>query len=168
MPPAEIPQRLAPLWDYWIAKRGSREMPDRADIDPIEIPALIPYLSLFAVVGDRFQFRIAGRFIVEAYGVEPRGKFLDALLPKAYADEALRAYRTVLEQRRPVLSCSEMTTPRGGSFPLTRLLLPLGQDSIIGNVLAGLTIEKLPKFEAAPLARARPGNTLIAVLEADG
>ncbi len=164
MPPPEIPQPLASLWDYWIAKRGQREMPERADIDPVEIPALVPHLSLFAVVGDRFQFRIAGRLIVEAYGVEPRGKFLDALLPKGYAEVALRAYKAVLESRRPTLARSDMKTPRGGIFPLTRLLLPLAQGSLVGYVLAGLTIEKLPRFESAPLAKARPQNTFITVL----
>ena len=143
-------------------------MPERRDVDPAEIPALLPHISLFEVVGDRFQFRIAGRFIVEAYGVEPRGMYLDALLPKDRAAAALEAYSTAVKLRRAVLARSEMTTPRGNSFPLTRLLLPLGAGSTVSFVLAGLTIESLVRRTAAPLGpetSVSDGSTQFVVLE---
>jgi hypothetical protein len=28
------------LWSYWNERRGSRAMPSRKDIDPVDIPAL--------------------------------------------------------------------------------------------------------------------------------
>jgi hypothetical protein len=153
MPGVQIPTGLRPLWDYWRAKRGKREMPERRDIEPAEIPALLPHISLFEVVGDRFQFRIAGRFIVEAYGVEPRGMYLDEVLSKDRADAALKGYRTAKDLRRAVLARSEMTTPRGWSFPLTRLLLPLGSDSSVTHMLAGVIIESSAQATPAPLGR---------------
>ena len=168
MPSVQIPTGLRPLWDYWRAKRGKRDMPERREIEPAEIPALLPHISLFEVVGDRFLFRIAGRFIVETYGVEPRGMFLDALLPKDRSQAALDAYRTAVALRRAVLARSEMTTPRGWSFPLTRLLLPLGSEGSVSYVLAGLTIESLASGNAAPLGRDTVllnGSTMFIVLE---
>jgi hypothetical protein len=43
--PAPISFHLA-LYRYWSEKRGKRVMAARGDIDPAEIPALLPYISL--------------------------------------------------------------------------------------------------------------------------
>jgi hypothetical protein len=124
---------------------------------------------LFEVEDGRFRFRLAGRFIVEAYGVEPRGKFLDELLPPDRAELALKAYRLVVDRRRPVLAQSEMITPRGFCFPLTRLLLPLrGRNADVGFVLAGLSIERWVDRDVSALGPATSttaGKILIEILE---
>ena len=41
--------RIKALYDYWNALRRGRAMPSRADIDPIEIPALLPYIIMYDV-----------------------------------------------------------------------------------------------------------------------
>jgi hypothetical protein len=67
-------EKLERLLAYWRFKRGARKMPARADIDPAEIPDLLPLISLFEIENGRFRIRLAGHKIVEAYGLEPRGK----------------------------------------------------------------------------------------------
>jgi len=37
---------------YWDAKRAGKSMPSRADIDPIEMPALLPHVVLLEVLRD--------------------------------------------------------------------------------------------------------------------
>ena len=37
------------LYDYWIACGGTKDMPVRSDINPADIPRLLPYLSLIDV-----------------------------------------------------------------------------------------------------------------------
>lgn len=62
--------RLRELLEYWRSKRGSRLMPARADIDPIEIPTLLPIIGLVDVLdgGARFRFRLLGTEVVDAAG----------------------------------------------------------------------------------------------------
>ena len=49
--------RLKEAYAYWASKRGLRPMPRRCDIDAVEIPALLPYLTLIDVLSDPFDFR---------------------------------------------------------------------------------------------------------------
>ena len=54
-------------------------MPARADIDPLEVPRLLPPLMLVAVAGEppRFRFRLVGTEIVARYDAALTGRELD-------------------------------------------------------------------------------------------
>ena len=65
---------LAELYAYWTAKRGARFAPSRAEIDPVEIPRLLPHLMLVDIkaplkAGERvplvLRFQHAGEMKVE-------------------------------------------------------------------------------------------------------
>ncbi len=60
--PDDLSEEQAALYDYWNKIRGSRKMPARADFDPIDLPKIIPFLSLEDVLYDpvRFQIRLVG------------------------------------------------------------------------------------------------------------
>lgn len=66
---------LAELLDYWQAKRGGRAAPDKDDIDPIDLPRLLPDIALLdaAPPGGEFRYRLAGSRAVAMLGREPRG-----------------------------------------------------------------------------------------------
>jgi hypothetical protein len=51
------------MYDYWLARRGGRAMPARADLEPVEIKKLLPMLVLVDVMADarRFVYRLVGR-----------------------------------------------------------------------------------------------------------
>jgi hypothetical protein len=54
--------RLKDAYLYWVSKLAGRAMPRRRDIDPTEIPALLPYVTLIDVLpgsGD-FRYRLIG------------------------------------------------------------------------------------------------------------
>lgn len=163
-----LPEKLRSLLEYWCARRRGHDIPHRRDIDPIHIPSLLANVSLFQIDGARFRFRIAGRAIVEAYGVEPRGRYLDEFIPLKGDDPAIRAYRMAVEQRRPVLARSNILSARNVWFPLTRLVLPLaGDDGSVAFVLAGLLIEDGERAECAPLGpgtKASRHDPLLAVV----
>ncbi|MDW3205879.1 MAG: PAS domain-containing protein [Alphaproteobacteria bacterium] len=50
---------------YWNQKRGNRTMPRREDIDPIDIPSVIPHIILIDVDHDPldFRFRLIGTYV---------------------------------------------------------------------------------------------------------
>ncbi|HEV2551158.1 MAG TPA: PAS domain-containing protein [Stellaceae bacterium] len=54
-------ERLRAAHAYWLSKRNGRAMPSRADIDPTEIPTLLPYIILIDVLDPLdFRYRLIG------------------------------------------------------------------------------------------------------------
>jgi hypothetical protein len=45
------------LYRYWLAKRGSRTMPSRSSLDPVDVPALLPYLGLVDKVVGQYRYQ---------------------------------------------------------------------------------------------------------------
>jgi hypothetical protein len=43
------------LYAYWFSKRGSRSMPARGDVNPVDIPLLLPYLILVERAGEQLR-----------------------------------------------------------------------------------------------------------------
>ena len=73
--------RLRQLHDYWNQRRAGRRMPARADIDPLDIPRLLPNLLLIDVEtgSGRLKVRVAGTHVVEMYGSDYTGRYLDEI-----------------------------------------------------------------------------------------
>ena len=73
--------RLRRLYEYWLAKKGTRRLPGRADIDPLDFPYILGNVMLLDVVHEplRFRVRVHGTEMVMRAGYELTGKFLDDL-----------------------------------------------------------------------------------------
>lgn len=132
----EIPSdpRLKRLLAYWDSKRGTSEMPTRADIDPMTIGKdLLPWIALTEVIdgGARFRFRLCGTGLAGIAGLDLTGHYIDELNPNhAYADYMSGLYRLAIVRRRPVYSetayVSTSTSPRRQT---QRLICPLRDDA---------------------------------------
>jgi hypothetical protein len=137
-------KELQTLFDYWDTKRAHRVAPSRADIVPTEIKPLLPRIFIVELVGSppRFRFRLAGTLVVERYGSEITGKFLDELDFDA-RNEAIRAdYRRVAETRTPVCSRWRYTKGNGTMLSYERLLLPLSSDGAAIDMILGGAAEE--------------------------
>ena len=82
------------LYDYWERTRGSRPMPERKDIDPVEMQFILGHIALIDIVPRpaRFRVRLQGTEFVWWTGCDLTGRTLDALpLPdiRALADKCL-------------------------------------------------------------------------------
>ena len=64
------------LYDYWRACAQSRAIPSRYDIDPVDIPHLLPGLSLLDTGHEMeaLRYRLAGTRVREIYGTEITGR----------------------------------------------------------------------------------------------
>lgn len=64
------------LYGYWRSCAQSRPIPSRYDIDPIDIPHLLPGLSLLDTGEDLegLRYRLAGTRVREIYGTEITGR----------------------------------------------------------------------------------------------
>jgi len=88
------------LLAYWQEKRGSRAMPLRKDIDPIEMQEHLGSLNMIECLPglEDFRYRLVGTNIVQAYGRDSTGKTVRqryAHIDQEYCDFLLNAYRTV-------------------------------------------------------------------------
>lgn len=66
---------------YWLDKRRGRALPAPGDIDPTEIPHLLPSIVMAEYVGDpaRVRYRLVGTLQVYQNGLDFTGLFLNEL-----------------------------------------------------------------------------------------
>jgi hypothetical protein len=166
MPATDIPELLArdpvlaSLYAYWNRRRGARRMPDRRDIDPIELgPALLPHVGLMDLVdgAKRVRYRLLGTAIVERWGSDPTGRFMDEVMSGSYSDFVHALYRDVYRLRAPVFSDSVFRWDAGGFLHTRRLYMPLthgGEEvamALIGQVFLGPAVHQPRPFSAIVL-----------------
>jgi hypothetical protein len=118
---------------YWCSKRGMRAMPAPGDIDPVEIPRLLPFVTLIQVLPGEpadYLYRIEGEALRMAFGLNRRGKRLSAL--EGVLGAAHAGFRARLEQVRlgaaPLAHTSLLVSMGFRFFSLQSVLLPLSQD----------------------------------------
>lgn len=89
--------RIKSLYAYWrqLAQDG---VPRRADIDPMRIKPLLPYI-LIAEMSDepmRVRYRLVGTEVVRFTGMELTGRYLDDIKMDDFSlSELLQAYRLI-------------------------------------------------------------------------
>jgi len=121
---------LSALWRYWDEKRMARVMPRRRDLDPpLEIPRLLPHLLLVERADGRFRWRLAGTAVVDAYGEELTGRFIDEVISAARRETARRHYATVFEMARPIFVRNRYTSRNATDFVVSRIILPLSTEN---------------------------------------
>lgn len=134
---ADCHSSLRGLYDYWNAQRGTRSMPARGDLDPIDFKSILPVLILIDVVADprRYVYRLVGTHEVEMRGGDPTGKPVEEAYYAESAGDTAYYLDCVVRTREPVLY-------RGTYQPLTTrtqredvLFLPLSMDGEAVNMI---------------------------------
>jgi hypothetical protein len=137
--------KLSKALAYWHMKRRGRSMPQKADIVPGEVKAILPNILLADALedGTRFRCRLVGTGIVNAFGASMTGKYIGEMLPNIDDDFTQELYQTTWRERLPVFSRSTYIAAGGdSSLIVNRLLLPLSDDDKLANVImAVLTFE---------------------------
>ena len=119
-------------------------MPARRDIDPTDLSRVLPYLQLIeAVAPDRFRYRLVGTAIVQTFGHDYTGRFLDEL---ALGAERINFFasrlRAVRDNARPLFVRTQYVSEKGVHFMANRLYAPLSEnDRDVNMILGSLTFE---------------------------
>jgi hypothetical protein len=116
------------LYAYWQAKRGGRSTPARSEINPADIPSLLPHLLLVERAGDQFRNRLIGTAVVREVGFDATGKTIGGsqLDPRAVAARAI--YERVFTAGRPVFTTGGFVFKSGIPHAMSLLSLPLSND----------------------------------------
>ena len=126
---------LRQVYRYWLGKKGDRVAPGRADIRPEELVPLLPNLYLVDVEGARFRLRLVGTEIVQEYGAEITGRYLDEIDLDDRKAEILHEYLQATRDRAPQFRRWDYEKEDGRQLRYSRLILPLSSD--------GKTVDKL-------------------------
>jgi hypothetical protein len=128
LPDAHLRKALA----YWQHKRGARHMPQRADIDPVEMPDLLPFVRLVEVVAPgQYRYRLVGTEVEQFHGgLKFNGRFVHEALPPALAVHIVPVYDDCVRERRPIFLENTFLVPHTDRVARhSRVLyLPLSQD----------------------------------------
>lgn len=116
---------LRRMYEYWLEKSRGRRLPDRADLDPAEIPTILPHLSIVEATGDqpRYRYRLTGTNVVEALGVNPTNLFVDDILGERDATFLKGLLSEVCVKVQPLYAASAFKSDDYG-MSTERLLLP--------------------------------------------
>ncbi|HZB90150.1 MAG TPA: PAS domain-containing protein [Stellaceae bacterium] len=135
---------LRAVLDYWEQRRQGGAMPSRRDIDPEALRQVLPHLQITEVVdgGARFRYRLVGTAIVEAFGAEFTGKYVDELVSGERDSFVHGCYRAVCAARRPAFVRSRYITTKAIDLTANRVLAPLSEDGVgVSQILGALTFE---------------------------
>ena len=106
---------LRRMFAYWRKKAGTRRMPTRADLDPLDFPYALGYVMLVEVERAplRFRFRLYGSALVNYFADgDYTGKYADQLLPPDYAPFVVQSYTAAIEGGVPRYAQRELTVNR--------------------------------------------------------
>ena len=139
--------RLSRFHDYWLGKCRPGRLPSRADIDPVDIPDLLPWIMLIDPVagpdGYRFRMRLIGTGIVARAGRDATGRFYDEMLSKRDVARFSAIYTEVIKTGRPHHYHSDIDINRlegREHIRYERLLCPLASDGTNVDMLAAIVV----------------------------
>ncbi len=155
--------RLTDLFKYWQTKRCGRFFPSRADIDPLEIPALLPIVFLVDVTGEAadFRFRLVGSEFAQKYGAEVTGRTLREVNRHAHSDAILEDYAMCARECVPLASRNSFINDQGIFWKYERILMPLGSDPGRPDMILGGMDINIPLSELSTLERVQRENATI-------
>ncbi|HMA13327.1 MAG: PAS domain-containing protein [Bacteroidota bacterium] len=154
--------RLRQLYDYWQSKRRGGRLPRRADIDPAEIPQLMPNLLLVDIEQNPFRvrYRLVGTQIVEATGFEFTGKYLDEIVLPDDEGPFVESYQLAAERKAAVLARIKWRLDAETTGEYDACFLPLSEDGVtVDKVLAMECYDTLQRDFTLPTGRPLPGRT---------
>jgi len=93
---------LARLYAYWDEKRGSREFPARADIDPLDFAYMLGNINLIDVLHDplRFRIRLYGSNLAARMNFDMTGRDLDDHPCPEFRARVARDWQQTVESRQ--------------------------------------------------------------------
>ncbi|MBI3452752.1 MAG: PAS domain-containing protein [Rhodospirillales bacterium] len=124
--------RFREIFDYWLSKAPPGRLPGRQHVDPLEIHRLLPGVVLVDVIPTgaeyRFRFRLIGTLMVEIFGADFTGKFIDQVVLQVGYDAIHANFASIIRTKQPHYWETPLTVAGRDFFSLARLALPLAND----------------------------------------
>ena len=130
----EVPStRAQRMFHYWMAKKGARQMPSRADIDPGEIKDLLPNIILTRLEYEPFRvlYKLIGTRAVENAGLDYSGRYLDELdFVSEFGTDWPATYRLIATEKEPIFGLCQIKFTDDVIKPYVVAMFPLSSDGV--------------------------------------
>jgi len=126
--------------DYWESKIVGGRIPSRRDIEPLDIPDLLPQIILLDVVQEpwNFRFRLIGTNVVYHLNQDWTGSWFSQIGHMAAPSRIFTACVNVASSLKPLRNQAPYIGPHANFVTSDDLILPLADD--------GKTVDKLLVF----------------------
>jgi hypothetical protein len=153
--------RLRALLRYWVEKSAGLAMPFRRQIEPIEIPGILPIALLADVTPSGARMRLLGTEATSAYGSETRNCLVADIQLGEFTVSWQDAFLRVVQSARPAYATG--TYLRGTELcRVETVLTPLTEDgSSISQIFGGLLIR--PAGRDSIIARDGSGGFIVVI-----
>ena len=135
--------RLRALLRYWAEKSVGRAMPFRHQIEPTDIPRLLPIVLLADITQAGATMRLLGSEATSAYGKETRGSPIAEIQFGDFTVPWLDAFFRLIQSGKPASAAG--TYRRGNELcRIETVLMPLTKDGwSLSQVFGGLLIRPI-------------------------
>src|SRR5262249_38309564 len=131
------------LYRYWLARAAPRRMPSRGDIDPADIPLLLPNLIMVEKAADQFRNRLMGTGVAQLLGQDATGALVGSRLSSPEDNLTARSiYRRVFTSGRPVFASGKFILRVGDGLPMSTLIVPLSEDGETVNMTVSTLVAR--------------------------
>jgi len=134
--------QLRDLFEYWDEKRRDRRMPLRSEVDPAEIPSLLPHMMLVdtAETLSDFRYRLFGTSVCQGFGHDRTGERFGDLPQIDNYDAVYEGYWLTYTTGEPQYFPGRIVSEQKDYISYSRLTLPLSEvgaavDMILGGVV---------------------------------
>lgn len=144
-PSALSAPRLKEAFAYWQGKLAGRSMPSRRDIDPVEMPRLLPHLMLLDVLSSPLDFRhrLIGTELRAMFARDYTGLRFSELPGKGRGSIVWGNCEKVVLSKAPLAGNPPYVGPEPKVLRCENLLLPLSEDgSEVGMILLVANFER--------------------------
>lgn len=127
------------MYDYWCKCAGDRDMPMRIDINPGDIPNLLPFVSLIDIEREplRYRIRLAGTRLYDIYNGEITGKYVEELDWGSNRDYWISSYRRVVNGALPAQGVVKSPSAQSEHLAQFWLRLPLADsDGVVQMIFS--------------------------------
>jgi hypothetical protein len=130
---------------YWERIRIGRTMPRREDLDPVDIPRLLPFVMLVDVRAEPldFKFRLIGSAIQAIIARNYVGRWFSELPHMIKGNVVWAEYGAVVAQRRPVAAVVDYVGADRYVQGVRHCLMPLSNDDrAVNMIFAAVEIDR--------------------------
>jgi hypothetical protein len=141
------------LYEYWNRVRGKCSTPTRSDVDPLDIPRLLPFVGLIERRPDGYFWRLVGTEIEKHFGRNMRGERYGAhFSPSSFVDDTIVSFEAAFEQEIPIFDEFVYRSERGWPHAVCRLLCPLAADRTHPPIIIHTRLSRYERVHSYQLA----------------
>lgn len=143
--------RLRRLFSYWLSRHVDGRPPSRANLDPLDFPYAVGFVTLVDVEHDplRFRFRLVASPVTQHLGYELTGKYLSDIPEPQMRDYLMETYRRLIEHSSPQHERGERVLDRR-VWQHESLLLPCCDEDGRLNMIISARVTRPPQVLPDP------------------